>query len=291
MTPTVFAVRLGLARGWTEFRNSLTSLQDVPLGPPMGLLLLAILLLSMNEPVEGAAMSVATLAMPGILGVMLAAGGIVSAAYWLAAEREDGTLLRAKAVPHGIAGYVTARIVTVSLDTLLGVLIVLVPGLFLFEGLAAGGAARWLTVAWVALLGLAATLPWGAIIGSLLKSPRAAGGLSWIPMMGFIVISGIFEPIQRLWDWVQWIAQVFPIYWLGLGMRSAFLPDSAVALEIGGSWRTWETVAVLGAWAVSGLLLAPVVLRRMARRESGASLAARRSAGAVADRMRRQSAP
>jgi ABC-2 type transport system permease protein len=37
-----------------------------------------------------------------------------------------------------------------------------------------------------------------------------------------------------------------------------------------------ETVAVLGVWAVAGLVLAPVVLRRMARRESGSSVAARR---------------
>ena len=69
---------------------------------------------------------------------------------------------------------------------------------------------------------------------------------------------------------------MFPIYWLGLGMRSAFLPDSAAAWEIGESWRTLETVGVLGLWAVAGVLIAPIVLRRMARRESGSMLEARR---------------
>ena len=33
---------------------------------------------------------------------------------------------------------------------------------------------------------------------------------------------------------------------------------------------------MLGAWAVLGLVVAPIVLRRMARRESGSSVAARR---------------
>jgi hypothetical protein len=33
---------------------------------------------------------------------------------------------------------------------------------------------------------------------------------------------------------------------------------------------------VLGAWAVAGLLVAPILLRRVARRESGSSVAARR---------------
>ena len=46
--------------------------------------------------------------------------------------------------------------------------------------------------------------------------------------------------------------------------------------RISGSWRQLETVAVLGAWAVAGLLLAPAVPRRMARRESGSAMEARR---------------
>jgi len=37
-----------------------------------------------------------------------------------------------------------------------------------------------------------------------------------------------------------------------------------------------ETVGVLGVWAVLGLVLAPMVLRRMARRESGSAVDARR---------------
>jgi ABC-2 type transport system permease protein len=77
-------------------------------------------------------------------------------------------------------------------------------------------------------------------------------------------------------EWAQGLAQVFPIYWLGLGMRSAMLPDGLSSVEIGESWRTLETLGVLGAWAVVGLVVAPMVLRRMARRESGSSVAQRR---------------
>jgi ABC-2 type transport system permease protein len=72
------------------------------------------------------------------------------------------------------------------------------------------------------------------------------------------------------------VAQAFPIYWLGLGIRSGLLPDAAAAVEISGSWRHLETAGALGAWALVGLVVAPAVLRRMARRESGASVEARR---------------
>ena len=84
--------------------------------------------------------------------------------------------------------------------------------------------------------------------------------------------NGIFFPIQELWAWVQVVAQVFSMFWLGLGMRSAFLPDTATAIEIGGSWRSLETVLVLAAWAVAGAVVAPRVLRRMSRRASGATV-------------------
>ncbi|WP_327095008.1 ABC transporter permease [Nocardia vinacea] len=94
--------------------------------------------------------------------------------------------------------------------------------------------------------------------------------------MGIVAISGVFYPITSMPGWLQGVAQVFPVYWVGLGMRSAMLPGDAVAIELGHSWRHLETIAVLGVWAVAGLLLAPIVLRRMARRESGSNVAARR---------------
>jgi ABC-2 type transport system permease protein len=59
-------------------------------------------------------------------------------------------------------------------------------------------------------------------------------------------------------------------------MRSALLPEAAAVVEITGSWRSWETAGMLTGWAVLGLLVAPVLLRRMARRESGSRVADRR---------------
>ena len=95
-------------------------------------------------------------------------------------------------------------------------------------------------------------------------------------LAGLAVISGVFYPITHLPVFLQRIGQVFPMYWLGLGMRSALLPNAMTAVEIGHSWRHLATFGVLSAWAIAGLVLAPVVLRRMARRESGSNVAARR---------------
>lgn len=168
-------------------------------------------------------------------------------------------------------GYLIGKVVSVSGGLLADLAILLVPGILVVGGLAIGGPGSWLTLTWVLLLGMLATLPIGAILGSVFTSARGQG-LIQLPVLGMIAVSGIFYPVTALPDWLQGVAQVFPIYWLGLGTRSALLPDSAVGIEIADSWRHWETAGVLGAWAVLGLLVAPVVLRRMARRESGSSV-------------------
>jgi ABC-2 type transport system permease protein len=278
MDPAVHAVRLGLRRGWTEFGQSLRSAQDQGFYLFTGLLVLGYLVIRRNDEVAGSDLLVPSVAMPSIIGALIAFGAIVGPAYMLAMEREDGTLLRYKAIPHGLRGYFTGQLLSHSLGAVPQMLVILVPSFLLFDGLMAGGATGWLTVVWVFVLGMLATMPLGMLIGALVPSTQKVGTWGMLPVLVLVGISGILYPVQQLWGWVQVVAQAFPIYWLGLGMRSAFLPDSAAALEVGAAWRTPETVLVLGAWAVLGMVVTPVVLRRMARRQSGSQVEAARQA-------------
>lgn len=272
MNATRHAIGLGLRRGWTEFVLSLKSAQDQGFYVFMGLGTLAYLWFNRNSELEGTGLFVTTFALPSILGALLAFGVVIGPAYSLAMEREDGTLLRHKALPHGMQGYVTGQLVYHSLSLLPLLLVILVPSFLLFDDVMSNGVAGWATVAWVIVLGLLATLPLGMILGSVVPGVQKVGTWGMLPIIVLTSISGIFYPIQAMWAWVQTVAQVFPIYWIGLGMRSAFLPDAAVTVELGDSWRTGMTVLVLGAWAVFGLLVTPRVLRRMARRQSGSQV-------------------
>jgi len=278
MTPTRNAVSQGLRRGWTEFVLSLRSPQDQGFYLVTGLGTLAYLWFNRDTEVEGTSLLLPAVALPGILGALLAFGAVIGPAYSLAMEREDGTLLRHKALPHGVQGYVTGQLVYHSLSLLPLLLVVLVPSFLLFDGIMGRGPAGWATFSWVLLLGLLATLPLGVILGSVVPSTQKVGTWGMLPVLVITAISGIFAPVQAMWGWVQVVAQVFPTYWIGLGMRSAFLPDAAVAAELGGSWRTGQTVLVLLAWTAFGLLVAPRVLRRMARRQSGSQVQSAREA-------------
>lgn len=274
MSPTGTALRAGWTRGAIELRHSFTNGGDLLNHFFWPVLMLATVFFVREVPFGHSGFLLGTLVLPSILG-MNAAMAMVVMSQLLTADREDGTLLRAKATPNGMLTYLVGRIISVSGGLVVDLAIFLVPGLFIVSGLAVGSPGSWIALIGTLTLGLVATLPIGAVLGSMFTSARSQGLLT-LPVLGTIAISGIFYPITSLPEWLQWIAQCFPIYWLGLGMRSALLPDSAVVVEIGASWRHLETVGVLGAWAVLGLVVAPIVLRRMARRESGSTVAARR---------------
>ncbi len=271
MNPTINAVRLGMARGWIEFQILYLNPQGLLSTVILAILFVGVLWFERTTTIAG--VSLALLTLPGLLGIYIANEGLSDVAKLLSYDREDGTLLRAKAIPQGMLGYLIARVVVSFLSIILNLALVFVLSLFVVPGLTTLDGGRLLTLVWIVVLGLLATAPLGAIIGSLVKSSRAGFSLTFFPLAALVAISGIFYPISALPAWVQWIAQVFPVYWLGLGLRSVFSP-AAAALELGGSFRPLAIFLALTAWAAVGLLLAPPVLGHMARRTSGSEMEA-----------------
>jgi ABC-2 type transport system permease protein len=276
VSPALVAVRAGVSRGWIEFKATLTTPGDLIAILITTGALLAVMIWTRHAHVPGTAFSLGTATLVSVLALDIVFYGVVQMGDLLVVEREDGTLLRAKAIPNGMLGYLLGKVVSTAGQIAFVVAITLLAGSFLFSGLAIGSPVSWLTMAWVLVLGLLATLPFGAVLGALFPSQRSAGRW-WVLLLGGLgAISGIFYPITHLPVVLQWAGQVFPMYWLGLGMRSALLPNALAAVEISHSWRHLATFGVLSAWAVAGFVLAPAVLRRMARKESGSTVADRR---------------
>ncbi len=219
--------------------------------------------------------SLAAYGVPGLITMTLMSTGVLAVAGQLLTEREDGSLLRAKAVPNGMASHLLANTLFNLGITLAPALVLLLGAVQMFNGIGPQGAAGWLRVGVFAVLGLLATLPLGAVIGAVVPSPAMFGWVSLL-LYGALVISGIFYPLTALPGWLQIVGQALPMYWMGLGLRSGFLPDAAAAIEVGESWRVAQSVTALGIWAAVGVTLAPVLLRRMVRRQSGSQVAAAR---------------
>ncbi|MET1051828.1 MAG: ABC transporter permease [Mycetocola sp.] len=276
MNPVRVANVAGLRRGAIEFRNSLQNPTDVGYYLVGSAIFVAVILLNRNNIIDELGISVAQLIFPGVLAMQVIFTATYGLASLIATEREDGTLLRAKSIPNGMTGYVAGQTTRTFLEFTFSSVIVVVAATILIDGLWARGPAAVAGAIAFLVLGLIAALSLGFAIGSIFKNPRSLGGWGFLVVGGLVAVSGLFAPIVLLPGWVQVIAQILPLYWIGLGLRSVILPESAVVAEIGDSWRTLETIAVLGIWAAIGLLLAPMLLRRMARRESGSAVDARR---------------
>jgi len=271
-SPALTPLRSGLAGGLIELRQAFSgaALAGQLLWPAATLIALFFF---RRRELAGSPFTLGALMLPGTLGMFVAFGMMLMVQY-LPADREDGTLLRARATPGGISGYLAGKLLASSLSVLVYLAMIGVPGALITGGLHLADVS-WGTLAWVLILGMAGTQLLGAGLGALVPSPRSAGYVS-LPLLGLTAVSGIFYPVTAMPGWLQGTAQVFPVYWLGLGMRSALLPKSAASVEIAASWRVPQTAAVLGAWVLAGLVIAPLVLRRMARRESGSRVAQRR---------------
>lgn len=211
----------------------------------------------------------------GFLAFGVVAASVMGAAGELQAEREDGTLLRAKAVPHGMTGHLLAKLIVAPVDALLPILPVIIGASIIMPGIMPSSLWRWIAFAVVFLLAVMAMLPWGAVMGSVFRTMM---GLGWamMGMYALAAVSGLFYPITALPTVIQWLAQLTPLYWIGAAFRAVLLPADASVVEVGGDFHLPLTLAVLLAWTILGLVLAPIVLRRMARRQSGSTVAAAR---------------
>lgn len=276
MTITSGAVRAGAMRGWVEFRNSLQTPTDVIYYVIGAAGFSAAVWFFRDDVIPELGISTAAVIFPSVLALMTLFVGAYGLATLVSTEREDGTLLRLAMQPAGTFTYAWGQTVRTLLElaftfgmfTILAS--ILVPDLWA-RGI--GGAS--IAVGFL-LLGVLACLPLGFVVGSLFNNPRSVGGWGFLVTGAIVAASGVFLPLSELPTWVQIAGQVLPLYWLGLGLRSALLTADFAVVELGESWRTLESIGMLGLWAAIGLVLAPILLQRVARRESLATLATRR---------------
>ena len=280
MDVRLLAFRTGLRRGWHEFVIGLRSPQDQGFYVFIGLGVLALLWFNRDEVIEEVGLTFAQIALPSLLAGVLVFSIVIGPAYQLAMEREDGTLLRSRVAPYGLHGYLTG-VAWLTVLSLLPLLVIIVGGsAVLIDGALPTDPGRIALIVVTFLLGILATLPLGFVIGSVVSKIQQVTTWGMLPIIALAYVSGIFGDMSNLWDWVQIAAQGFPLYWVGHLLRYAFLPDAAVTGELYGMWRIGPGIGVLLAWTVLGTALAVPLVRRMARRQSGAAVAEARDGAA-----------
>ena len=115
MNPTMVALQAGIRRGGIELRQTFTNLQDLWNYLFLPALFLIVMYFLRGNTVPGTSFSLSATTIPSVLGMQIVFAGLIMVATILFMEREDGTLLRAKATPNGMLGYLVGKIVHRSL--------------------------------------------------------------------------------------------------------------------------------------------------------------------------------
>lgn len=176
-------------------------------------------------------------------------------------EREDGTLKRLQGTPMPRSAYFIGKIGMVFVAYIAQVTILITVGVIFFGIDLPTTPFAIFTFVWVSVLGLIAWTLLGIAYSVVPKQGKGAAALVSPVVLVLQFTSGVFFVFSDLPQWMQTFASLFPLKWLTQAMRSVFLPDTAAALEVAGSWELGLTALVLVIWIAIGAVLATVFFR------------------------------
>ena len=188
---------------------------------------------------------------------MIASGlvntGFQALAITIPLERDFGALKRLRGTPMPVSSYFIGKAILVTVSMVIQIVMLFGFGLLFFGLEMPTGADKWLTFAWLVLLGSACSTALGIAFSIIPKSGRGASAVVSPIVIILQFFSGVFFIFTQLPAWMQQIAAIFPLKWLTQGMRSVFLPDSFATQEIAKSWENERTFAVLLIWLIIGV--------------------------------------
>ncbi len=270
--------RAGVSRGITETRHVWRRPREslLPLGMTVAVSIVLAKVIGGSSHVSHTGVRSSDLLLAGYLSYQIISQGLVTLPQALTTDREDGTLLRMRGVPGGIPVYLISKVVLLGLQAVIASTALLIAGVVVVGFPAPADASHWLLLLAVLMTGFVASILAGAVVGALLPNPRGSLALVSLLMLGLMFVSGVFYPVTSMPRALQLLGEVFPLKWMAQGVRAATLPDALKAAETGGSWQLPLVFGVLATWILVAGVSAPRLLRRMARRESGSRLQARR---------------
>ncbi|PWD50328.1 ABC transporter [Serinibacter arcticus] len=214
---------------------------------------------------SGTVITMATYYLPGMLAAGLLLSGVQNLAIDIAIEKGDGRLKRLGGTPMSPVTYFLGKFGQVVVTGLGQVALLLLVARFAFDVALPTEPSRWLTFAWLYVLGMSASALLGIALSSVPRSGRSASAVVIPIVLVLQFISGVYVANFDLPDSVQTIASFFPLAWMARGMRSVFLPEDFAILERGEVWGQGETALALLAWLVVGAILSRLTFRWLRR--------------------------
>jgi ABC-2 type transport system permease protein len=259
-------LRLGAYQVVLELRQFLRSREQVvfTIGFPV---IMLVIFGSIFDDELGAGVRYTQYFVTGMVASGLMVTGFQALGIQIPIERDRGVLKRFRATPMPRSVYFAGKVGMVFVIALTEVVILLALAVPLFDVALPAAAGRWLTLAWVFVLGTTACTLAGIAFSSVPRTSRAATAVVTPVALVLQFISGVFFVFTELPPWMQQVAALFPLKWMCQGMRAVFLPDGFGVQESAGGFELGTVALVLGAWCAGGLLLCLATFRWSSKRD------------------------
>lgn len=263
--PLPSLARTSMVRGRAELRQFARQRQTVIFTFALPIILLVLFGQIFHGHIGNTGVSFRQYFIAGIIASGLMSTTFVGLGDSVAADRDDGTLARLAGTPLQPASYFAGKAILAIGLSLAEVVALLAVGVAMFGLHLPATPERWLTFAWVLLLGSVTCSMLGIAVGSLAASTRSSFALLNLPYLVLSFISGVYFVFSKLPPGLQHIAALFPLKWICQGLRSVFLPNQMLAAEPAHSWEHGKIALVLGVWLVVSLVVCVRTFRWRAR--------------------------
>jgi ABC-2 type transport system permease protein len=203
----------------------------------------------------------------GMIGTGLMSAGFQALAIQIPVERDRGVLKRYLGTPMPKWVYFAGKVLMVLFIAVLEIVILLSVSTALYGLKLPDTGAKWLTFAWVSLLGITACTLCGVAFSSVARTGRSAPAVVTPVALILQFISGVFFVFTALPVWMQRVASLFPLKWLCQGLRAVFLPASYGRREPGGSFDLPMVALVLGLWCIVAFVLCLTTFKWTTKRD------------------------
>lgn len=224
-----------------------------------------------NTTLPGGEHTIGQAGISGVLTLHLVTSAILGTSSQLIMASEDGTLLRARLVPGAIRAHLLSEVLIALGMATFGTVLLTIIAIGILPGVTPPDANGVATLCWILPLSIACLSAIGALLGSVIRRTE----LMWMVGLGvfsLLGISGVFYPLSAFPTWLQSVGQLFPVYWIGHGLRSALLPHGAAAVELNGQWQLANVAIALTLWTTLSLCVATPLVKRLTRNQSGAAV-------------------
>jgi ABC-2 type transport system permease protein len=189
--------------------------------------------------------------LPGIIVMALMTSGIMATATGFVDEREKGIYRRLSLTPlkrHTILG---GQLMQRYLVILVQAALLLVVGRLAFD-IRISGDLFWVWL--VVTLGALCFLSIGFLLTGLIKTARAANGISLVVFFMLMFLGGVFFPNEMMPDFLRVFSDALP----STNLNDLFRAVMILNIRIGEMWRE---LLIAGGWLVGSLVLAVRLFR------------------------------